>query len=256
MIEHASIFKRDRRRLYEQVQTAIVKEIESGKLKVGEQLPREEELAANLGVSRTTLRTALSILEAQSYIRRVQGRGTFVADKKQAIAYPLDPLEPLHPCLAKASGLNSRIENIRIHQIIAEATVASRLAVPVGAPVTEVSRAVYIDETPIGYLIDHVPDVVATSQELREGYKGSVIDYFDGKKGRPLIASTQFEMRNARAGEIIGDFLKMRIGSIILVFDGVYFTADGAITNCSLSYYCPERVSLRLERRKVPRHAD
>lgn len=256
MTERESLVTRDRRPLYEQVQATIIKEIESGKLQVGEKLPPEDELSANLGISRTTLRTALSNLEALSYIRRVQGAGTFVAEKKRAIVNPLDTLEPLHPRLVAASGLTSRIENVQIRQIAAEATVASRLQVPVASPVTEVSRTVFVDETPIGHLVDHVPEKVATTQDLCKDYKDSIIDYFDGTEGRPLIAYTRLEMSIVRAGEAIGNILEMGIGSITLLFDEVYFTSDGTITNCSLSYFCPECMQLRVERRVVLRDKD
>lgn len=55
--------------------------IESGRLKPGEKLPAEPELAARFGVSRTVLREALKVLELSGYleVRRGYGGGTFVA---------------------------------------------------------------------------------------------------------------------------------------------------------------------------------
>ena len=50
----------------------------------GDKLPREEPLAASLGVSRMTLRQALATLDGLGVILRVPGRlgGTFVAEPK------------------------------------------------------------------------------------------------------------------------------------------------------------------------------
>ena len=50
----------------------------------GDKLPREETLAARLGVSRMTLRQALAALERHGTIVRKPGRlgGTFVAEPK------------------------------------------------------------------------------------------------------------------------------------------------------------------------------
>lgn len=55
--------------------------IETGRLKPGEKLPAEPELAAKFGVSRTALREALKVLELSGYleVRRGYGGGTFVA---------------------------------------------------------------------------------------------------------------------------------------------------------------------------------
>lgn len=60
--------------VYEQIKGIIL----SGKLKPGEKLPPERELAIELGVSRTSLREAIQKLEAQGFLYQVQGGGTFV----------------------------------------------------------------------------------------------------------------------------------------------------------------------------------
>jgi GntR family transcriptional regulator, transcriptional repressor for pyruvate dehydrogenase complex len=51
-----------------------------GRIKVGERLPTEEELAANYGVSRPTIREALKLLAAQNLVRARRGPagGSFV----------------------------------------------------------------------------------------------------------------------------------------------------------------------------------
>ncbi len=69
------------RRTFELVLRQLREQLESGRLKPGEKLPAEPELAAQFGVSRTALREALKILELSGYleIRRGYGGGTFVA---------------------------------------------------------------------------------------------------------------------------------------------------------------------------------
>lgn len=69
------------RRTFELVLRQLREQLESGRLKPGEKLPAEPELAARFGVSRTALREALKILELSGYleIRRGYGGGTFVA---------------------------------------------------------------------------------------------------------------------------------------------------------------------------------
>lgn len=62
----------------------LLEVIGNGLLVPGDKLPREEALAADLGVSRMTLRQALAALEGLGRIARKPGRlgGTFVAEPK------------------------------------------------------------------------------------------------------------------------------------------------------------------------------
>ena len=66
--------------LYSRVATIIQNRIASGQYEPGERLPTEEELLQYYGVSKITVRNALSLLEAEGLITRTRGRGTFVAD--------------------------------------------------------------------------------------------------------------------------------------------------------------------------------
>jgi len=68
------------RKTHAVVADRLRRQIVSGELAEGQQLPPEEELTAQFGVARTTLREALRVLEAQGLIaiRRGRGGGPFV----------------------------------------------------------------------------------------------------------------------------------------------------------------------------------
>src|SRR5499427_2771851 len=50
----------------------------------GARLPTERQLAADLGATRTSVRRALAVLEAEGRISREVGRGTFLRDARWA----------------------------------------------------------------------------------------------------------------------------------------------------------------------------
>jgi GntR family transcriptional regulator of arabinose operon len=68
---------------YQLIRDHLFAEITSGRLAPGDALPPEAKLAESLGLSRTTVRSALGELEEQGAIQRIQGRGTFVSSKQQ-----------------------------------------------------------------------------------------------------------------------------------------------------------------------------
>jgi len=64
--------------LHAQVAAILKERIVNGVWRNGENIPTEKELCVEFDVARGTLRQALQKLEAEGYLRREQGRGTFV----------------------------------------------------------------------------------------------------------------------------------------------------------------------------------
>lgn len=64
--------------LYAQLKNALQEQIRTGVLPYGEKLPSENEFMDNLGLSRMTIRSALSQLSNENYVHKIHGKGTFV----------------------------------------------------------------------------------------------------------------------------------------------------------------------------------
>jgi GntR family transcriptional regulator len=64
-----------------QVADDLRAEIQSGRLRPGDKLPGEAEMAEVYGVSRDTIRRATSELSEEGLLVILHGRGTFVAEK-------------------------------------------------------------------------------------------------------------------------------------------------------------------------------
>ena len=56
--------------------------IQNGELKIGDKLPREADMAQELGVGRSSLREGIKILNAYGVVESRQGEGTFVVDNR------------------------------------------------------------------------------------------------------------------------------------------------------------------------------
>ena len=65
--------------LYIQVAAELRRRIESGHWVAGQKISTIEELQAEFGVARVTVRQAVELLEKDGLVRRQQGRGTFVS---------------------------------------------------------------------------------------------------------------------------------------------------------------------------------
>ena len=76
IMEH--IDREDHQKLYYQLYEIIRRKINSNEWPVGSQIPTEDELCKMFNVSRATVRTAVLELVRQGYLKRQQGKGTFI----------------------------------------------------------------------------------------------------------------------------------------------------------------------------------
>src|SRR5437016_14212338 len=70
-----------RRSLRHSIADNLRERMVAGELAPGDRLPGEPELARSLGVSRSSLRAAIALLEQDGLVRRLHGSGTYVTDR-------------------------------------------------------------------------------------------------------------------------------------------------------------------------------
>lgn len=140
--------------LYHQLLNVLKTEIESGRWRPEDRLPSEQELAKSFGISKITVRQALRELVDLGYVRREQGRGTFVSHKK----FDEGPRE-----------LTSFTEEMRRHSLTAtsrilgqveteaDARVAAALHLPAGSHVVVIRRLRLAGNEPMALQTAHIP---------------------------------------------------------------------------------------------------
>jgi GntR family transcriptional repressor for pyruvate dehydrogenase complex len=79
-----------KKKVFDEVYDQLVSLISNGKLKPGEQLPPERDLARDLKISRQSIREALKKAESKGLIKVRQGEGTFILSAaSDLIQFPL-----------------------------------------------------------------------------------------------------------------------------------------------------------------------
>lgn len=91
---------KQKRLRYIAVYDELFKMINDGIFKDGTQLPSEPNLAKSLGVSRTTLRQALSLLQDDGLIKNIQGKGNFIFKSTSNKKPGLEVIDnPIYKCI-------------------------------------------------------------------------------------------------------------------------------------------------------------
>ena len=216
------------------------------KMPAGSRLPSEPNLAAELGVSRATLREAMRTFETQGLIRRRQGAGTFVVGKPPVIEGGLEVLESMLT-LARRTNLDVGPGEVTVAQLPADAEYASALQVPEGSRLVRVSRTMRADSRPVAYLVDTLPDDVLHPEEVTAKFTGSVLDYLL-QRGDPLTTS-RAEITATNATAEVAKMLEIQRGDVLLEITAQLYSGTGKIVDYSLSYFVPGYFKFHVVRR-------
>jgi GntR family transcriptional regulator len=147
---------RDRRTavpLYVQVRERLRAEVDERGLRPGDRLPTETELEDRYGVSRATIRQAVGDLEAEGLLRRVQGKGTFVATPK----IQHGPVLTSFSDLLRGQGHTPSHRLLRTGIVPAPDEVVRGLALDDGEPCRELERLLLADGDPVGVSRTWIP---------------------------------------------------------------------------------------------------
>ena len=122
----------------------------------GGQIPSEEELSTTLGISRGTLRQALSILDEEGFIVRKHGSGTFINPHvlrlrvRADLPFRLTDLIENAGYQASVKVLNKDFQNASHH-------LTKVLHLPEDTEIILLTRLFYADQEPAIFIRDHIP---------------------------------------------------------------------------------------------------
>ncbi len=127
------------------------------------QLPSENELSARHGITRTTVRRALDVLEREGWIYREKGKGSFAAVRR--VEHELTKLvSTTEDMRERGWSLTTRL--ISLEQIAAPPPIARALELPEGALCYRLCRLRLVDGVPISLQTPYLP--VALCPRLEE----------------------------------------------------------------------------------------
>lgn len=207
---------------YAQIEDQLAARIESGELRAGERLPPERELAKSVGVSRMTMRQALSSLAQRGLVERGVGRGTFVARVK--MEYDLRRVAGFTE-LMERQGVVPGATLISAKQSEAPPPIAAALGLPAGAPAYRIQRVRYGAKVPLALEDSWIPAAPFPGL-LDLGLTGSLYELMRDLYSRgPVRAVERLEPVLARAHE--ADALEVPEGSPLMLVERTAYAADG-----------------------------
>lgn len=219
--------------------------IVSRTLKPGDKLPSEVDIATVLGVSRMTLRQALSSIEAKGLIDRRRGRfgGNFVA----APRFEFDH--------ASLPGFTEQMRRIHVEagaRVVsattrrATADVRQRLGLRSGGQVHEIVRARSANGESIVLEEAYLPAAIFPGM-LAADLTGSLYAIMREYDAAPFSADEEIEATPAT--EQHAEILGIDAGSPLLLITRTSFAAGGVAVEFSRDYHRADRARIRIKSR-------
>jgi GntR family transcriptional regulator len=237
-------------RVAEQLREMIMQ----GKLGPETQLPKEPDLSALLNVSRSTVRSALTILEQGGFILRRWGVGTFIA--KDPPTYNNLNMNSGVTQLIRSSGAEPGCVELLVSRRGASEHVANRLALEPGSPAVIVERVRLANERRTVFSQDYLPQALFKTQDGEislteiDGYlrQNQSMYAFLRERCRLEIHHGIAWIRPLTAEGYIAEKLQVARGSSILHLEQVDFNFSGEPVALADEYYVADAFTFSIYR--------
>jgi len=214
--------------LYQQLQRAIREALEQQVLAPNDALPPERELAADLKVSRITVRKAIDALVEEGLLVRRQGSGNFVSSRIEKNFAKLTSFSED----MRSRGLKPRSVWLNRAQGAVSPEEALTLRLGPGAPVYRFHRLRFADET---QMCLEFATVVGTALPSLDAVGSSLYEALDRAGHKPVRALQRLRalLLNAEQAKL----LHAREGDAGLLVERVGFLRDGSAVEYCQSYF-------------------
>lgn len=229
--------------LYFQLKEMIIEEIKSEKYPIDTLIPTEMELSEQFGISRTTVRQAITELVQEGWLYRVKSKGTFIARNKMKQDF-LQRLETYAEQM-KRIGVKPSTELLEIKVEVASKDVADNLQIAEGEKVIFLFRRRYGDDRPVVMAVTYIPYEKCSFVLDYDMEKNSLYDILASHEdtkiysARRLVEAVEATARDAKD-------LDVRKGSPIQMFHTVGYNKDGVPLEYSISRYRGDMSSFQL----------
>lgn len=203
-----------------------------------ERVPSEIVLARRFEVSRETVRNALERLEAEGYLFRRAGKGTFVAARR--IEHPGSTQASFSATL-QALGLAHTTKVLTAQVLPADHHVARALGLASATPVVTVRRLRLVEGEPVALHTTCLPERYRSI--LEHDLTGSLQELLV-RSGVPIVGSRD-SLQAVHADEEDARILGVRISSPLLRIEGVGIDASGTPQRHTDSLYRGDRLRIR-----------
>jgi GntR family transcriptional regulator len=209
-------------------------------------LPSENDLAAELGVSRATVRSALTILETEMLISRRQGDGTYINERLLNTTNNLGKILEFTKHI-EASGFKPSIKPLYLVHKTASMEEAKALKIETSGEVLAIGRLFYADQFPAILSHNTIPADLLCREITLQDLDQSLPVFF--KRFCNLTFTYGItDLLSVLPDEETKQLLEIDHATPVMLFTETFFSKEDQPLVFALNYYNDKRVNLRVAR--------
>jgi GntR family transcriptional regulator len=234
--------------LYHQLIGDLRSRVSSGHWPVGHPIPPERELTETYGVSRATVRQAISALVSEGLLYREQGKGTFVGRTRPIVATLSSLIGHIEEL--RQQGIHADVVVLESGQETATAAACAAFDLPDGTVVPFVRRLATVAEGPLVVLQHYLSPKLDVELDPAELGDIPILTLLE-RRGIRVTHGRQ-HIRAAAAREADAVELGVPIASPILEVTRTVYAAEETPVEWTCAVYHPERYGYDVELRRGP----
>jgi GntR family transcriptional regulator len=209
---------------YFQLKRLLEQEIVSGRWQPGDRLRSEAEICDAFGLSRSTVRQALALLESEGLVVRSKGRGTFVGDTRSR-SWLLQSSDGFFHDEVDRMGrtVTSRVVRAAVEPLRPD--VADALALPEGSEGVTLERLRYVDDRLALYVVNHLPRAYASVVLDPNVARGSLYERLAEEHGVEVVGARRVLEAVVAADKLAG-LLEVERGAPLLYIESTSWDRD------------------------------
>lgn len=217
------------------LRSRLLREMKSGCFAQSDRLPPENDLSAQLGISRTQLRDALANLEQEGFITRRHGIGTVINRHVLQVPLRMDIEVEFHDMIRQC-GHEPGTAFVRPEEDTASPHIAKKLGLTPGDPILRIRRVCTADGKPAIYCEDVIPRALAAAPYTQTDASSPVFQFLHDICRQDCYMDLT-RLRAAAADQILSDLLNVPVGTPLLNMEEVNFDIEGTPVLYSSEYF-------------------
>ena len=234
--------------IIDQIRKNLLDRVVDGRYKPGDRLPSEPELAGMLGVSRNSLREAITLLENEGFLYRRKGIGTFVTHSAPIIKGGIERLKGIADFIRERGYIPGNII-VKIDTEICDDKIAVMLGIKPGELITFIETIKTASGKPVASCIDLIPCRYLKKPVKKSGFNESIFENLKRDQGI-VIAFAECDLIATTSDDTLASKLSLDAGSPVLLLEQVHYNDRGDKVLYSRSFFPSSRFSFKLIRKR------